>query len=533
MPEALNLSENETKPKNISNKPKKDDLTISDTYTAELVFGLCGPIGSPIHKVTEVFKEVLETNYKYECEIIRVSEFIKAEMKKEDPKKVAFKNQYDKLNKLIDAGDEIRKKNRPSYLAELAIEKIALSRASELDIAEKKKVEHNTGERIHYQSRRKCYLIDSIKNQHELDILKDVYRDLFYFIGVFAPKSKREEVLQQDKGLKPLEALQLIDKDSGENSDPDYTRYGQTVRKTFPLADLFIRIDSNSEELLRLKVQRFLHLVFNTKIITPSKAETAMYLAAAAAGNSGCLSRQVGACLTDSEGNIISVGWNDVPKAGGDLYCFNESDKLGEADNRCMNVSGGKCHNDLEKERLAEEIATKMIEEDLVKEVNKEKVITLLQNTRLKSLIEFSKAIHAEMYSLISAGQNNGLKIKEGSIYCTTYPCHNCARHLIAAGVMNIFYIEPYPKSLAIKLHSDSITEDERDAKKVRLLAFDGISPNKYLQFFTYKQDDRKKLLTNPIKTDKIMPKYEVTLESLPILEGIVVNRLNEGRNDE
>jgi deoxycytidylate deaminase len=139
------------------------------------------------------------------------------------------------------------------------------------------------------------------------------------------------------------------------------------------------------------------------------------------------------------------------------------------------------------------------------------------------------------MFALISAGQNNGSKIKNSSIYCTTYPCHNCARHLIAAGVMNIFYIEPYPKSLAVKLHSDSITENENEYQKVRLLAFDGISPNRYLQFFTYKQDDRKKFFQKGIKATKISPKIEVTLESLPILEGIIVKRLSslrEGKND-
>ena len=54
-----------------------------------------------------------------------MSEFIKEEMRKEDPNQVAFEDEYDKLNKLIDAGDQIRKKYRPSYLAELVIEKIA------------------------------------------------------------------------------------------------------------------------------------------------------------------------------------------------------------------------------------------------------------------------------------------------------------------------------------------------------------------------------------------------------------------------
>ncbi len=536
MAEPLSLFDPQPPQNSVLNKSKNQDITISDTYTEELVFGLCGPIGTPIHKVSEVLKEILETNYGYECVVLRLSEFIKDEIRKEDPNQVAFQDEYDKLNKLIDAGDRIRKKYRPSYLAELAIEKIAESRTNELDINEKKKIAENTGELIHYQSRRKCFLIDSIKNQYELDILKAVYRDLFYFIGVFSPKSKLEEELQRKRGLKPFQAQILIDKDSGESIDRDYAKYGQTVRKTFPQADLFIRIDRNTEEHLRFKVERFLHLIFNTKIITPTNAETAMYLAAAASGNSACLSRQVGACLTDSEGSVISVGWNDVPKAGGRLYQFKESDKLGENDNRCMNIDNGKCHNDLEKERLAREIAEKMIDEGISQKKDQERIISILLNTRLKSLIEFSRAIHAEMYALISAGQNNGSKIIGSSLYCTTYPCHNCARHLIAAGVMNIFYIEPYPKSMAIKLHSDSITEDEKDLTKVRLLAFDGVSPNRYLQFFTYKQDDRKKIFRKGINTSEILPKNEVTLESLPILESIIVKRLNrlkEGKNDE
>jgi hypothetical protein len=112
-----------------------------------------------------------------------------------------------------------------------------------------------------------------------------------------------------------------------------------------------------------------------------------MYFAMAASGNSACLSRQVGACITDSDGNVISVGWNDVPKAGGRLYQFNESDKLSENDNRCMNMEGCKCQNDIEKERLANEIAEKMIKEGISKKADKEKIVSLLFKTRLKSLI--------------------------------------------------------------------------------------------------------------------------------------------------
>jgi deoxycytidylate deaminase len=68
------------------------------------------------------------------------------------------------------------------------------------------------------------------------------------------------------------------------------------------------------------------------------------------------LSRQVGAAVTDEEGEVLAVGWNDVPKAFGDLYITDlEADPNGNHDKRCWN-HGGKCYNDEEKRLLAEHI---------------------------------------------------------------------------------------------------------------------------------------------------------------------------------
>jgi deoxycytidylate deaminase len=491
---------------------------IKSTYTEELVLALCGPIGSPIHKVAEAFKTVLAMSFGYDCTIIKLSKFIG-----DDLGQTVAKSEYERINQFIDQGDKIREKIRPSYLAEKAIEFISNSRIADLPPIEKQKVDSADGAPIRFNTRRRCFLIDSIKNQEELDVLREVYRDLLYFVGVFSPRSKREEFLQA-KGMKLYEAQRLIDKDAGGG---DGARYGQTVRKTFPQADLFIRVDSTIDEPLRYKTARFLDLVFGTKIVTPSKEETAMYLAKASAGNSACLSRQVGACLTDSAGDVLSIGWNDVPKVGGHLYRYTESDKLGELDGRCMNDDGGKCHNDEEKSKLAQEIAERLIIEKLVKSNEREQVVKAILSTRLKGLIEFSRAIHAEMFALILAGENCGSRIKGGTLYCTTYPCHNCARHLIAAGVVRVFYIEPFPKSMATTLHADSITEDEKDEKKVRLLSFDGVSPNRYLRFFG-DQQDRKSRARRPIRPSEARPKYEITLESLSALEGIIVKRLQE-----
>lgn len=76
------------------------------------------------------------------------------------------------------------------------------------------------------------------------------------------------------------------------------------------------------------------------------------------------------------------------------------------------------------------------------------------------------------------------------TMYVTTYPCHNCARHLIAAGVERVVFIEPYPKSRALELHSDDLVEvapaaPEDPSKRVRLEPFVGIGPRRFLDYFS------------------------------------------------
>jgi tRNA(Arg) A34 adenosine deaminase TadA len=71
-------------------------------------------------------------------------------------------------------------------------------------------------------------------------------------------------------------------------------------------------------------------------------------------------------------------------------------------------------------------------------------------------VLEFSRAVHAEMDALLSAARKGVLPVGT-RLFVTTFPCHYCARHIVAAGVDEVQYIEPYPKSQALKLHEDSI----------------------------------------------------------------------------
>jgi hypothetical protein len=105
------------------------------------------------------------------------------------------------------------------------------------------------------------------------------------------------------------------------------------------------------------------------------------------------------------------------------------------------------------------------------------------------------RAAHAEM-DVITQASRLGIRIKDTILYCTTFPCHECAKLIIAAGIKKVIYIEPYEKSEALELHDDAIEheiiEDEHQQKdqhigprKVKFMPFEGIGPRRYMDLFS------------------------------------------------
>ena len=481
---------------------------IRDTRTSELVIALCGPIGSPMVEVADVIEKVLKGDFNYEiCEKIRLSDFISQYAEKVG---MSIKPEpgFDRINNQIDAGNKLRDKYGSSVLAELAVVKIRIDR--------EKDKEHGGDKR--HKPRRICHIINSIKNQEELDLLRSVYRDMLYVFGVFSPLEKRRANLKQ-KELKDIHIYELIDRDSGEE-----LKNGQTVSDTFPKSDFFLRVDSgtNTED----EVKRFLNLIFGTKVITPTLEESAMYMAASAAASSACLSRQVGAAVTTAKGEILATGWNDVPQFGGGLYVHGPK----VTDERCWNhSSGAKCFNQEKKISFAEDLL-KVLKEFIPAKKHNDAKNAILSSSKLKGLIEFSRSIHAEMHAILNAGKLSGDKMIGGKLFVTTYPCHSCARHIVAAGIKAVYFIEPYRKSLATELHSDAITESETDHGKVRLLPFSGVAPSRYLDLFRVPSNSRKNEdgLVVSVEPKDACPRLGKSMEAFHTLEGMVVDSLAE-----
>jgi deoxycytidylate deaminase len=104
----------------------------------------------------------------------------------------------------------------------------------------------------------------------------------------------------------------------------------------------------------------------------------------------------------------------------------------------------------------------------------------------LRDLTEFGRAVHAEMDALLDAARR-GIAVRDCTLHTTTFPCHNCARHIIAAGIAKVIFIEPYSKSRALDLHSQDLDVDGAptpQGEPVRFEPFRGVAPRLYPQLF-------------------------------------------------
>lgn len=442
------------------NTSEKSATVIKNRQSQELVIALCGAIGSGVKNLNFALKNGLD-QHGYHVEHIRLSSLI-AECSTEA---IESLNGFDRYEKLQDLGDKLRKKYGNSIAAELAIQKITILREARYGDPQKTPTGAvKTKEKV-------AYIVDQVKHPEEVELLSEIYRNNFYLVGLLRTENERRGNLK-DERMSDTNITTLIERDRKSSE-----KHGQQVEESLHKSDYFIRNIDVTEEISK-SVDRFLKLIHGTNHVTPSKDETGIYAAYSASLRSACLSRQVGAAITNDDGVILSTGCNDVPKFGGSLY-----DSESSADRRCFNHHG-ICHNDKHKSILKDEIESILNNNNI--ENSKHIAEEIFKNSKAKSLIEYSRAIHAEMDAIISLARNNNNTLGK-TLYCTTYPCHVCARHIVAAGIKRVVYIEPYEKSLALQLHGDAICHpDNKDQEKVLFENFEGVSPKRYAKFFGF-----------------------------------------------
>ncbi len=444
---------------------------------SELVFGLVAPIGADLERLEVDLIDQIGL-YGYAPNAIRLSALLK---KLQLGVTLQETPELARINSYIEAGNKLREKAKcEEVLALWAMAHIRQRRTEEAPVL-----------------RRTVHILRSIKHPDEARALRAVYGPGFYLIGLSASTAQKVKYLKQ-KGLTEAEAHELIERDAGEAND-----YGQHTRDAFELADVFIRQEPEHKN-TKAQLERFLRLVFGANDETPTPDEHAMFLAYASSLSSADLSRQIGAVVWKDHVGVVAVGCNDVPAAGGGHYWPGPHDQRDHA--------LGHDANERHKREIADEVTRRVVA--LLQDAKRSKTPMTLsddqrslikeacESSRLLDITEFGRAVHAEMDAVLSCSRA-GIDVLGTTLFSTTFPCHNCAKHIVASGIRRVVYIEPYEKSQAFDLHDDAITpydpgdlapqgtdrddDCERGSRKVVFEPFMGIGPRRFFDLFSMK----------------------------------------------
>jgi deoxycytidylate deaminase len=435
----------------------------------ELFFALVGPTGTDLEKVVEALKAELQVVGYHPQEEVRLSSLLMA-LDASLPGRDAPEDV--RIGAFMDAGDAVRKRLRHGgSLAALAVARIRELRGTE---------EARAGT---------VYLLRSLKHPKEIELLRAIYGASLIVISVYEAEEARRQHLKlrimrsntdASDELAARKADELIARDLDGGTDPEY---GQNVRKAFPLADFFVDIHED----LRKDIGRLVRLFFAHPEESPTPHEYAMFSAQAVALRSADMSRQVGAVVVDGDGEVLAAGCNEVPKPGGGIYWTGDRPdgrdftQGSDANARMGHEILHEVFVQLKKAGWLEPAQARLEPRALVESARR---MELFDQARVANLIEFGRVVHAEMNALVYAARR-GIALDARRLYCTTFPCHVCARHIIGAGIAEVVYIEPYPKSLAVELYPEAITLGE-EANKVRFRPFTGVAPRRYLEFFGF-----------------------------------------------
>lgn len=476
-------------------------MKAEEKFNPEIFIALAAPIGTDLDCVEEELSSNLRS-FGYKTVQIRVSEIISRivgmKFLKEHFAEVVKPPKT--LREKIEAGNKIRSVFKdPDILSCLVCLRILSERMrikthemSTEEVSALSPEERATLETVPIAST--AYIIRQLKRPEEVRLLREIYGPHFILISANGDIDKRLSRLENHIGKTEIhrtpkqraqEARDLMDEDS-EQEDKDF---GQLISETFHLADFFV--ETNTRESVEKSARRFVRGFFGSNRISPTKDEYGTYFAKAASLKTVDMSRQVGAAIFTEDGDIITTGCNDVAKAGGGQFWEDDAEKY-------RDIDLGSEANKEETNRIVFDFLKTLHQKGVLKEGQNAETLLSDHSTKdaiMESMVgeitEYGRMIHAEMAAITDAARL-GRGVNNASLYVTTYPCHNCAKHIISSGIKKVVYVEPYPKSRATTLYGHAISEVQK-SDSVIFQHFYGIAPRLYSRIFEKTKKRRDK----------------------------------------
>ncbi len=324
---------------------------------------------------------------------------------------------------LQEYGDLVRKNKGAGYLAEQAYEEI----------------QHRTN--IHSGSDAK-WVVDSIRNPAEIHFLRKQSQN-FYVFGIYATMEKRWDRVKEkyDSNLKNF--AEDDERDTGRDSP----EHGQRVEDCFAESDVVIPNEENFKTVANAPFNGFRGRIENlVKVVSnpltsrqPTQAESLMAAAYTMSQRSSCLKRKVGAVIVDDKGDIISSGFNEVPRHS--RPCVEEF---------------GKCARRVDLDKFFN-----LVKDEYPDLGDKHESLRNRFSKEFKNL-DICRALHAEENAIVNlARSGRSVPLDQCTLYTTTYPCRLCANKIVNLGIRRVIYLEPYPDQEAKVIFKNAGIEDQ------------------------------------------------------------------------
>jgi len=368
-------------------------------------------------KLKKEFKDILQT---YSCYIDEHGDQRKA-------------NLYSFFMQQI--GNNVRSSGNP-YLSQYT-EDHFYSVADRIDKVIKLIQKYNENNTI--SSTRVC--IDAIRNPYEAFYFKDKYSS-FYLMSV----NTDEETRRKRMSYLDAEALKHLDETEFPTSPNEIDGFfHQSIPACLEISDIHLynpQQTCGKNYFLTEQLVKYVSLMIHPGLVTPTNIERCMQLAYNARLNSGCLSRQIGAVITDQHYSVKAVGWNDVP--AGQVPC-----NLRDVCNYCRNKDP-ESYSEFELEDIDFSSALYSIHGKLVASTISERrfpycfkdVYNSLKGDRNQV---HTRSLHAEENAFLQLAKYGGQGIQNGYLFTTASPCELCSKKSYQLGIKEIYYIDPYP----------------------------------------------------------------------------------------
>ena len=339
--------------------------------------------------------------------------------------------------------------------------------------------------------------IDAIRNPYEAYFFHQRYSG-FYLLSINTPNEERLNHLRESHKFSEDQIEALDNKEYPEKLSGQDIFISQNIQKCIEISDIHLnnpdRQKFNNNE-LSSQLFWYVSLILHPGLVTPTSIERGMQLAFSAKLNSGCISRQVGAVVTDKNFSIKAVGWNSTPEGQTPCILKSASELL----------DGGKEQVYSSYERTNEKFQNVMnctystaISSDHLKG---RKVSYCFKDVQNKIEDEknqvHTRSLHAEENAFLQIAKYGGEPIQGGFLFTTASPCELCSKKAYQLGITKVIYIDPYPGISKEHILSSGATQPE-------LILFRGAIGRAYHRLYqplmAYK--DELKMLTGYVIND-------------------------------